>query len=371
MVFVGLAGMMDAPREEVKAAIETCNQANIKTVMITGDHPLTARAVAKELGLLNDGGLVLTGDELDTISDERFREIVDDISVYARVSPTHKMRVIDALRKKGHVVAMTGDGVNDAPALKAADIGIAMGITGTEVSKEASDMILTDDNFTSIVAAVEEGRNIFKNIRNFVLYGLTCHLGEVLIVLIAMLAWQSLPIIAVQILWINLITDGLPPMALSVEPMDDRLMRMSPRKKTESIINRRVIMYSIAVGILIAIQALIVFRWEMDNSSLIKAQTMVFTMIVFSAMFNAFNWRSDISSVFRLGIFSNRPLVYAVSTTIFLQLLVIYVPILNGPFNTVPLDIGDWMLIIPLAATTLVFVELTKFVESKRNSWKN
>jgi len=356
--------MIDPPREEVKVAIARCNRAGIKTVMITGDHEITGSAIASDLGLQEEGDMVLTGAKLDGMDDKELEHIVEKVSVYARVSPAHKMRIIQAFKKKGHVVAMTGDGVNDAPALKAADIGIAMGVTGTAVSKEASDIILTDDNFASIVAAVEEGRNIFKNIRNFVLYGLGCHIGEVLTVLIAMLAWKTLPLIAIQILWINLITDGLPPMALSVEAPDKGLMRQPPRKQYEGIITRRVLIYGSGVGALIALQALLIFRWSLENAGTMKAQTMVFTLIVISMMFNAFNWRSDRLSVFSIGLLSNRMLVYAVASTILLQLLVIYNPFLNRPFNTVPLGFADWALIVLLASTTLVFVEAAKFIES-------
>ncbi|HEX7627763.1 MAG TPA: calcium-transporting P-type ATPase, PMR1-type [Candidatus Methanoperedens sp.] len=364
MIFAGLAGMIDPPREEVKEAIATCKQAGIKTVMITGDHEITGYTIAKDLGLLLDGDMALTGAKLDHMNDKDLENIIEKVSLFARVTPAHKMRIIDALKKKGHVVAMTGDGVNDAPALKAADIGISMGITGMAVTKEASDMILTDDNFASIVAAIEEGRNIYKNIKNFVLYGLGCHIGEVLIVLIAMIAWQILPLIAIQILWINLITDGLPPMALSLEPPDIGLMRQPPRKQDEGIITKRVILYAGGVGILIAMQALFIFKWTLDNSGIVKAQTMVFTLIVISMMFNAFNWRSDRLSVFRIGLFSNRTLLYAVASTILLQLLVIYTPSLNGPFSTVPLSLDDWGAILGLASTTLIFVEAAKFIES-------
>ncbi len=364
MVFAGLAGMIDPPREEVKEAIATCKQAGIKTIMITGDHEITGSAIARDLGLQEEGDMALTGAKLDHMDDKDLENIIEKVSLYARVTPAHKMRIIDALKKKGHVVAMTGDGVNDAPALKAADIGISMGITGTAVSKEASDMILTDDNFASIVAAIEEGRNIYKNIKNFVLYGLGCHIGEVLIVLIAMLAWQTLPLIAIQILWINLITDGLPPMALSVEPPDIGLMRQPPRKQDEGIITKRVILYASGVGTLIALQALFIFKWTLDNSGIVKAQTMVFTLIVISMMFNAFNWRSERLSILSIGLFSNRTLLYAVASTILLQLLVIYTPSLNGPFSTVPLGLDDWGVILALASTTLIFVEALKYIES-------
>lgn len=372
MVFSGLMGMRDPPREEVKVAIQKCEDAGIKTVMITGDHKITASAIAKELGILKENDLTLTGSELDSLGDAEFEEKVEKVSVYARVYPTHKLRVIDALKKKGYIVAMTGDGVNDAPALKAADMGIAMGITGTDVSKEASSMILTDDNFASIVAAVEEGRNIFKNIRNFITYGLSAHIGEVLIVLISILGWQILPLIAVQILWINLITDGLPPMALSVEPPDNGIMRQKPRNVEEGLITRREISASLGIGGLIALQALLVLNWALDrNLSIEKLQTLIFTLVVFSEMFNAFNWRSDRYSIFSLGLFTNKPLVYAVLTTIVLQLVVIYVPFFQTAFRTVPLSLFEWGVVLSLASTTLISMELVKYFSGKSSQKKN
>ncbi|HWQ48084.1 MAG TPA: cation-translocating P-type ATPase [Methanosarcina sp.] len=366
MVFSGLMGMRDPPREEVKVAIQKCADAGIKTVMITGDHKITASAIAKELGILKENDLTLTGSELDSLGDAEFEDKVERVSVYARVYPTHKLRVIDAFKKKGYIVAMTGDGVNDAPALKAADMGIAMGITGTDVSKEASSMILTDDNFASIVAAVEEGRNIFKNIRNFITYGLSAHTGEVLIVLISILGWQILPLLAVQILWINLITDGLPPMALSVEPPDNGIMRQKPRNVKEGLITRREITAGLGLGGLVALQALIVLTWAVDrNFPLEKLQTLIFTLVVFSEMFNAFNWRSDRYSIFSLGLFTNRPLVYAVLTTIILQLVVIYVPFFQTAFRTVPLSLFEWGVVLALASTTLISMELVKYFSGK------
>jgi Ca2+-transporting ATPase len=364
MVFAGLMGMRDPPREEVKVAIATCTSAGIRTVMITGDHKTTAFAIARELGIFREGDLVLTGIELDALDNKEFEEIVEKVSVYARVYPEHKLKVVEALKKKGHIVAMTGDGVNDAPALKAADMGIAMGITGTDVSKEASSMILTDDNFASIVSAVEEGRNILKNIKNFIAYGLTCHIGLVLIVLVGVLAWQILPVIAVQILWINLITDGLPPMALSLEAPDRGLMKQKPTKSKEGLVSKKMIIASFGLGLLIAIQSLGVLYLALNNGvPLPKIQTLIFTLIVISLMFNAFNWRSDRYSVFSLGVFSNRPLIYAVLSTVILQLAAIYVPFMQTAFRTVPLSLSDWAMIIPLASTTLIAMEFVKYLE--------
>lgn len=366
MVFSGLMGMRDPPREEVKIAIQKCADAGIKTVMITGDHKITAASIAKELGILKENDLTLTGSELDSLGDAEFADKVERVSVYARVYPTHKLRVIDAFKKKGYIVAMTGDGVNDAPALKAADMGVAMGITGTDVSKEASNMILTDDNFASIVAAVEEGRNIFKNIRNFITYGLSAHTGEVLIVLISILGWQILPLLAVQILWINLITDGLPPMALSVEPPDSGIMRQKPRNVKEGLITRREITAGLGLGGLVALQALLILSWAVDRGlPLEKLQTLIFALVVFSEMFNAFNWRSDRYSIFSLGLFTNKPLVYAVLTTIILQLVVIYVPFFQTAFRTVPLSLSEWGVVLSLASTTLIAMELVKYFSRK------
>jgi Ca2+-transporting ATPase len=364
MVFAGLMGMRDPPREEVKVAIATCTSAGVRTVMITGDHKTTAFAIAREIGIYREGDLVLTGTELDALGDKEFEDIVEKVSVYARVYPEHKLKVVNALKKKGYIVAMTGDGVNDAPALKAADMGIAMGITGTEVSKEASSMILTDDNFASIVSAVEEGRNILKNIKNFIAYGLTCHIGVVLIVLVGVLSWQILPVIAVQILWINLITDGLPPMALSLETPDKGIMKQKPRKSTEGLVSKRMLIAGLGLGTLIAVQSLGVLHWALEEGmSLPKIQTLIFTLVVMSCMFNAFNWRSDRISVFSLGIFTNRSLIYAVLSTVFLQLAAIYIPFMQTAFRTVPLSLSDWGMIIPLASTTLIVMEITKYLE--------
>lgn len=364
MVFSGLMGMRDPPREEVKVGIATCTSAGIRTIMITGDHKTTAFAIARELEIFREGDLVLTGTDLEALGDREFDEIVEKVSVYARVYPEHKLKVVEALKKKGYIVAMTGDGVNDAPALKAADMGIAMGITGTDVSKEASSMILTDDNFASIVSAVEEGRNILKNIKNFIAYGLTCHIGLVLIVLVGVLAWHTLPVIAVQILWINLITDGLPPMALSLEAPDRGLMKQKPTKAKEGLVSKRMLIASLGLGTLIAVQSIWVLHNSLSNGvPLSKIQTLIFTLVVISLMFNAFNWRSERYSVFSLGIFTNKSLIYAVLSTVLLQLVAIYVPIMQIAFQTVPLSLSDWAMIIPLASTTLIAMEFVKYLE--------
>lgn len=366
MVFAGLMGMRDPPREEVRVAIATCTNAGIRTVMITGDHKTTAFAIARELGIFREGDLVLTGVELDAIPDKEFEQIVEKVSVYARVYPEHKLKVVEALKKRGYIVAMTGDGVNDAPALKAADMGIAMGITGTDVSKEASSMILTDDNFASIVSAVEEGRNILKNIKNFIAYGLTAHIGVVLIVLVGVLNWQILPVIAVQILWINLITDGLPPMALSLEAPDKGIMQQKPRSKKEGLVSKRMLILSLGLALIVAVQSIGVLSWALEEGiPLPKIQTIIFTLVVISLMFNAFNWRSEKESVFSLGIFTNKALIYAVVSTVLLQLAVIYIPLLQIAFRTVPLTLEDWALILPLASTSFIVMEIIKFLEKK------
>ncbi len=368
MVFLGLVGMIDPPRGEVREAIATCKTAGIKTVMITGDHALTATAIARELGIL-DKGRVVTGDELDAMNDDELARIVEEVKVYARVSPLHKIKVIDALKKKGDIIAMTGDGVNDAPALKKADIGIAMGITGTDVSKEASDIILTDDNFSSIVSAVEEGRTIFRNIKSFFTYGLSCHIGEILLVLSAFLffedaiAEKGFPLLAVQILWINLLTDGLVPIALSAERPGPGIMNEPPRGEGDGIFTKRVLFYGIIVGLLVALQGSVIFNIADPT----KAQTMVFTMIVISEMFNAFNWRSDKESISKLGFLTNKPLILAVLSTIILQLIVVYLPFLQGAFHTVALNLTDWGLIILLGAFTLLLVEGMKKMEAYRS----
>ncbi len=363
--FIGLEGMIDPPREEVKQAIQECNQAGIKTTMITGDHKLTAMAVAKEVDLLKSNDLVLTGSELDKLSDSEFENMVEEVSVYARVSPEHKQRIVRALQKGGHITAMTGDGINDAPALKMADIGVAMGITGTDVSKEASDMILTDDNFATIVAAVEEGRGIFDNIKKYLAYLLSCNAGEILLLLVASLMGLPLPLIAIQLLWINLTTDGLPALALSIDPRDPDVLRRSPRDPLESVFTRRILWLIASVAILITIGIIPVYTWAVNSGATIqKAQTIAFTMLVMFEMFNAFNCRSEKHSITKLGPFTNAWLLLAVASSIVMQLAVIYVPFLQPLFNTSPLTLAEWVIIIAVSASVILVVEAGKFIWS-------
>jgi Ca2+-transporting ATPase len=391
LVFIGLVGMIDPPRPEAKEAISKCKTAGIKVVMITGDHRLTAEAVARELGLLGVTSLsdsdanksrgsaplnkrvpdILTGIELDEISDKELTKIVNDIAVYARVSPEHKLRIVKALKANGHVVAMTGDGVNDAPALKNSDIGIAMGITGTDVTKEASDMVLSDDNFATIVAAVEEGRGIYDNIKKYLLYLLSSNVGEVLTLFIASLLGFPLPLLALQILWVNLTTDGLPALALSIDPPDAGLMSRPPRDPKESIFTRRIRTMILGMGALMPISVLSVFY--LYNPTLadsptspsppyVYAMTMAFTTMVMFEMFNVYVCRSDKNTLHKIGVFKNKYLNVSVILSIALQLMVIYAPFLEIAFETRDLLITDWLIVILVGCVPLVVGEIGKAV---------
>ncbi len=355
LIFLGLVGMIDPPRKEVKQAIEDCRQAGIKPVMITGDHKLTAIAVAKEIGLVEkDSELVLTGEELDRLSDEELKERIENTVIYARVSPEHKIRILDAFKKKGHVVAMTGDGVNDAPALKKADIGVAMGIKGTDVTKEASDMILTDDNFATIVNAVEEGRGIYDNIRKFVRFLLCTNFDEIALIGVSILVGLPLPLSPLQILWVNLVTDGLPALALTTDPYEPGLMKRKPRNPRSSILHGMLLFIFVA-ALLDFISGMFVFVWGITSiGDIEKVRTMVFTVTVFYELFFVFNCRSEKHSVFKTGIFGNKKLLIAVILSIALQVSVIYLPALQVVFKTVPLNLQEWLIIILLSATGLL-----------------
>ncbi|MBC7236347.1 MAG: cation-translocating P-type ATPase [Chloroflexi bacterium] len=378
LVFVGIVGMIDPPRPEVRQAVAECRTAGIRPVMITGDHPLTALNIARDLGIIQgdaDGaGHVLTGQQLAEMSVEELEGVVEEISVYARVSPEHKVKIVEALKDKGHFVAMTGDGVNDAPALKRADIGVAMGITGTDVSKEAADMILLDDNFATIVHAVEEGRTIYDNIRKFVGYIISCNVGEIFLMLMAPLLGLPIPLTPLQLLWINLVTDGLPALALGVEPADPNVMRRPPNPPNESVLARGLGVYMLWVGLLLGLVCLsteyiAVGVFGMDHALTDKVwRTMVFTTLGLSQMGNALAIRSDRESLFKIGLFSNMPLLGAILLTVALQMAVIYVPFMQTIFDTSALTPGQLGISLALSAIVFIAVELVKLVRRLRQA---
>lgn len=363
LIFVGLQAMFDPPRENVKEAIEKCKTAGINTVIITGDHKITAVAIAKELGLFKEGNIALSGDELDKLSDAELDKIVEDIKIYARVSPEHKVRILDALKKKGHTVAMTGDGVNDAPALKKADIGIAMGIAGTDVAKEASDMVLTDDNFSSIVNAVEEGRGIYNSIKQFVQYTLSSNLGEILVIFMAILIGWPLPLIAIQILWINLLTDGLPGLALGLDPHSKDIMKKPPRKREEKIISRDVVHNIAIVGFVMMVGTLFLFySYGIDS---IKAKSIAFTTLAMFQLFNVLTYRAK---NFKINFKTSKYLIGSVIITILMQIAVLYTP-LNVAFKTVPIGLLDWVKILLVTCLLYIILESRKmFLNWKRRT---
>ncbi|HSG66740.1 MAG TPA: cation-translocating P-type ATPase [Gammaproteobacteria bacterium] len=361
MIFLGLAGLMDPPREEVAQAIATCNEAGIKPIMITGDHPETGAAIARELGLLTSGR-VLTGAELQSISDDDLFEQAPDIEVYARVSPEQKIRVVDAWQRRGAVVAMTGDGINDAPALKKADVGIAMGLTGTDVSREAADMTLVDDNFASIVNAMAEGRRIFSNIKKFLMFLLSANIGEIGVIAVTALAGLPLPLTAVQILYINLATDGLPALALAVDPSEPGLMRLPPRDPKRSIFSRPVVILMIVGGLWSTTIGLTVFLSALGSGRpLPEAMAMTFISLVLIELFEVYSFRSDRQSIL-MSPFANRWLNIAILWELALLALIVHVPMLQEPFGTFSLGLSDWIQVFGLAITIIPVLEFAKFL---------
>jgi Ca2+-transporting ATPase len=364
MVFVGLIGMMDPPRPEVEEAVQTCLAAGIRPIMITGDHPLTALHIARELHIASDGQETLTGQQLEQMSPGELESVVERVPVYARVSPEHKLKIVQALLDRGEIVAMTGDGVNDAPALKRSDIGVAMGITGTDVSKEASDMVLLDDNFRTIVAAIKEGRVIYDNIRKFIKYTMTSNSGEIYVMLLAPILGMPLPLLPLQILWINLVTDGLPGLALTVEPAERGTMRRKPFHPQENIFGRGMWQHILWVGLLMGIVSLGMGYWAWSTGR-DDWQTMVFTTLTLSQMGHALAIRSGKDSLFTAGLFSNLPLLGAVLFTFILQLLVVYVPFLQDLFKTTSLS--PVALAVSLVLSTGVFwgVEIEKWFKRR------
>jgi P-type Ca2+ transporter type 2C len=369
LVFVGLVGMMDPPREEVPDAIRRCKRAGIRVIMATGDHYLTGKAIAYQIGIVKDmDEWVYTGDEVDEMDDDELDEVLKTANAFARVSPENKHRLVSSLQRLGHVVAMTGDGVNDAPALQAAEIGIAMGITGTDVTKETAEMVLTDDNFTSIVNAVEEGRVVFANVRKVVKFLLATNAGEILTLLaaLAIFAPAGLIITPVQILWVNLVTDGILDITLAMEPKEGDVMDEPPRKTTARIINKEILINILYVALFMAVGTLYIFN-SANNSSgnLIYAQTLVFTTLAFFQVFNSFNCRSRIKSVFQIGFFTNPYLFIAIVTSVLLQITAVYVPFMQNMLGTVGLKLQDWGLIILVSSTIFIGDELRKLVQRK------
>ncbi|MBK7884602.1 MAG: calcium-translocating P-type ATPase, PMCA-type [Chitinophagaceae bacterium] len=367
LTLIGFAGMIDPPREEAKQAVAECKQAGIIPVMITGDHKLTAKAIAKQLGIISsEEDIVLSGSELSKLTLEEFENIVERVRVYARVNPEQKLKIITALQAKHHFVAMTGDGVNDAPALKNADIGIAMGINGTEVSKEASHMILLDDNFATIVVAVKHGRRIFDNILKFIKYTMTSNSGEIWAIFLAPFFSLPVPLLAVHILWINLVTDGLPGLALASEPAEENIMKRPPRNPKLNIFAGGMAIHILWVGFLMGVVTLAMQAWAIHSGNS-HWQTMAFTVLCFSQMGHVMAIRSESESIFKIGVFSNKPLLGALLLTVALQMMIIYTPFFNDIFRTEPLTFYE--LVITLAVSAIVFwaVEIEKWIKRIRN----
>lgn len=363
MCFVGFAGMIDPPREEVKDSIQLCHQAGIRVVMITGDHPLTAFAIAKQLKIAKRNDQVMTGRMLDEISDEELKNKISNICVFARVTPEHKVRIVNAFKKRKDVVAMSGDGVNDAPSLKNADVGIAMGKTGTDVCKQASDMILADDNFATIVMAVEQGRNIYMNIQKAVLYLLSCNIGEVMSLFLAIVFMPKVVscLSAIQILWVNLVTDAFPALALGVDPKDQYIMSEKPRDREESLFAHGGMIFTLMNGFFIGTITLVAFRYGLTTSSQ-KAQTMAFMVLSMSQLFHSLNLRSMRHSIFEVGIFKNKWLILTVILSLVLQIAVCQLPIFHTLLKTVSLTIVEWGIVFGLSMSVILINEISKWI---------
>ncbi len=364
MIFVGLVGMIDPARPEVKESIKLCKEAGIETIMITGDYKETAYAIARDLGMVESESQALMGEELDNYSGEELREVVKKTKIYARVSPEHKVKIVTALKENGQITSMTGDGVNDALALKKADIGVAMGITGTDVAKNTAEVILTDDNFATIVNAVEEGRIIFSNIKKFVFFLLSCNIGEILLVFISIIIGWEVPLVPIQLLWLNLVTDSFPAMALGVENAEPGIMNHPPRDTKEPILDRSMMTGIVFQAIAISIASLLSYYWAMKmygvGRGLVHARSVVFTTLIVSELLRAFSSRSQTYTLFKIGLFSNMRMVQAVFTSFVLTAIVLYIPVLNGIFDVMPLTLRDWEVVITFAFIPMLVGELYK-----------
>ncbi len=362
LIFVGLVGMIDPPREEVKEAVIKCQEAGIKIMVITGDHPLTTRAIARQLNLMGETDVILTGDEIEKMNDSELYERIEEVRIIARAMPSHKSRIVDMLKRKKHVVAMTGDGVNDAPALKKADVGIAMGITGSDVAKEAAESTLVDDNFASIVNAVSEGRNIFDKIIKSARYLLSCNLGEIFAVFFAVLLRLPMPLLPLQILMMNILTDGLPALGLSAESSEDDVMKRAPRDPKKGIFTKGMLMLTVGFGIIMGIGTLHIFRhYYLETNNLAYAQTVAFTTLVMFEMFAVIGNRS-LHPFRKLNIFSNKWLLLGIISSVLLQVAVIYFSPLQTVFGTVPITLEDWMKILMVSSAGFFVMEIGKFI---------
>ncbi|MFW5713875.1 MAG: cation-translocating P-type ATPase, partial [Brevefilum sp.] len=364
LTFSGLSGMIDPPRKEVPQAVARCKKAGIRVIMATGDHKITARAIAKEVGILENDGRVITGSEVEKMNDEELQEALKSTSVFARVAPDHKHRMVQALQELDYVVAMTGDGVNDAPALQAAEIGVAMGITGTDVTKETAEMVLTDDNFSSIVNAIEEGRVVFKNVRKVVKFLLATNIGEDLTLLASLILFsaEGLIISPVQILWVNLVTDGILDITLAMEPKEEEVMEEDPRQHGSKIVNKEILINILIVALVMAAGTLFMYNDASINNPM-AAQTIVFTTLAMFQVFNAFNCRSRTRSIFTMGFFKNPYLLLAVTASILLQIGAIYLPFMQNALGTTPLAIQDWGGIFLISSSILIVDEIRKLIQ--------
>jgi len=369
LIFVGLVGMIDPPRREAQDAVQKCRVAGIKPVMITGDHKLTAAAIAKELKIYSRGEKILTGSELDTMNEMELEKIADDVSVYARVSPKHKLMIVRALKRKNYIVAMTGDGVNDAPAVKEADIGVSMGITGTDVTKEASSMILMDDNFATIVAAIEEGRIIYDNIRKFIRYLLACNIGEVLTMFLGMLIGLPIPLMPIQILWVNLVTDGLPAIALGLDPPEKDIMMRPPRHSSDNIFSDGLLEMIVVRGIILGLCTLAVYVSVLYfTADVILARTCGFITLVLTQLTHVFECKSEKKTIFEIPVFNNKFLVFAVLCSLAMILSVVYIPFLQPIFKTVPPTLNEWMLIAGFTALGPAISSIVKSIRRQKRA---
>ncbi|MBN2072374.1 MAG: cation-transporting P-type ATPase, partial [Actinobacteria bacterium] len=391
LVYLGMVGMIDPPRPEAYDAIEKCRRANIKVIMVTGDHKLTAQAIGHELGILGPGDEIIDGTELDGMDEEELSSRIENIRIFARVSPSNKVTIVDALKKKNHIVAMTGDGINDAPSLKKADIGVAMGITGTDVSKESSDMILTDDNFATIVKAIKQGRIIYDNLKKFILFLLSCNISEVLLMFVSIVAGDYIiflitgekgllyiPLLPVQILWMNLITDGLPAMALGIDPPEKGIMDRKATKDREQILSRKGLTLVLWQGLALTSGALFVYfagPLFFNTHHIVEDrhifQTMVFTTLVLSQLLHTYNFRFESRGIFVRGIFNNKYLNLAVVVSILLQTGIIYIPWLQSVFKTASLGVYHWILIIGSSVVTVLLINLINEIICSINRRRN